>query len=209
MGIGFCAVLPESDVDAALAILARHGRRAWVIGHAVADPEKRVHLPRHRLIGQRQAVPPGLIACRRDVGGVYCPRNPPRIAAVNTSEPFDSARAIPRARTTMSKKTMALAAVLLACGIGAASAQGQMHRDRQVQIGTGIVQTADAAPYTQQVPDTAPLGPHIGKPKANPSAAGTVRKEPTTAVEQPIERGRFANTAARSEPTPTRTRWKR
>ena len=46
MGIGFCVVLPERDVEAALAILARHGRRAWVIGQAVADPEKRVHLPR-------------------------------------------------------------------------------------------------------------------------------------------------------------------
>ncbi|HEX2150863.1 MAG TPA: AIR synthase-related protein, partial [Stellaceae bacterium] len=51
MGIGFCAVLPERDVEAAMAILARHNRRAWVIGHAVADPEKSVHLPQHRLIG--------------------------------------------------------------------------------------------------------------------------------------------------------------
>jgi len=51
MGIGFCVVLPERDVEAALAILARHGRRAQVIGHAVADPEKRVHLPQHALIG--------------------------------------------------------------------------------------------------------------------------------------------------------------
>jgi phosphoribosylformylglycinamidine cyclo-ligase len=52
MGIGFCAVLPESDVAAALAILARHGREARVIGHAVADPERRVHLPAHGLVGQ-------------------------------------------------------------------------------------------------------------------------------------------------------------
>ena len=51
MGIGFCVVLPESDVAAALAILARHGRRASVIGHAVADPEKSVHLPQHGLAG--------------------------------------------------------------------------------------------------------------------------------------------------------------
>ncbi|MGE0260059.1 MAG: phosphoribosylformylglycinamidine cyclo-ligase, partial [Alphaproteobacteria bacterium] len=51
MGIGFCAVLPESDVEQALSILARHGRRAWVIGRAVADPDKSVHLPRHGLIG--------------------------------------------------------------------------------------------------------------------------------------------------------------
>ena len=52
MGIGFCAVLPERDVEAALAILARHDRRAWVIGHAVADPEKSVHLATHGLVGQ-------------------------------------------------------------------------------------------------------------------------------------------------------------
>ena len=51
MGIGFCVVLPERNVEAALTILARHGRRAWVIGQAVADPEKRVHLPAHALVG--------------------------------------------------------------------------------------------------------------------------------------------------------------
>lgn len=60
----------------------------------------------------------------------------------------------------MSKRTMALAAVLLACGIGAASAQGQ------AQMAT--------TPYHQQVPDTVPLGPHINKPEVNPSAAGTL-----------------------------------
>ena len=52
MGIGFCAIVPESDVDAALSILARHNRQAWVIGRAVADPTKSVHLPQHGLIGQ-------------------------------------------------------------------------------------------------------------------------------------------------------------
>ncbi|HKS88771.1 MAG TPA: phosphoribosylformylglycinamidine cyclo-ligase [Stellaceae bacterium] len=51
MGVGFCIVVPAADADATLAILARHGRRATVIGHAVADPEKSVHLPQHNLIG--------------------------------------------------------------------------------------------------------------------------------------------------------------
>ena len=51
MGIGFCAVVPENDVEAALAILARHDRRAWVIGHAIADPDKSVRLPQHGLVG--------------------------------------------------------------------------------------------------------------------------------------------------------------
>ena len=52
MGIGFCAVVAEADADAALAILARHGRQAWVIGRAVANESKSVHLPQHNLIGR-------------------------------------------------------------------------------------------------------------------------------------------------------------
>jgi len=51
MGIGFCVIVGMGDVDATLAILARHGRRASVIGHAVADPTKSVQLPREKLIG--------------------------------------------------------------------------------------------------------------------------------------------------------------
>jgi phosphoribosylformylglycinamidine cyclo-ligase len=51
MGIGFCVIVSEEDVDAALAILARHHRAASVIGHAVADPAKAVHLPQHKLVG--------------------------------------------------------------------------------------------------------------------------------------------------------------
>jgi hypothetical protein len=75
----------------------------------------------------------------------------------------------------MSKRIAALAAVLLAGGIGAAAAQGQTQ-------GQGSGQARKTAPlYTQQVPDTAPLGPHIDKPKVNPSAAGeaTGWKDPT------------------------------
>jgi phosphoribosylformylglycinamidine cyclo-ligase len=52
MGIGFCVVVPEREVEAALAILARHNRSASVIGHAVADPSRSVHLPQHALIGE-------------------------------------------------------------------------------------------------------------------------------------------------------------
>ena len=52
MGIGFCAVVPEADADATLAILARHNRQASVIGRAVADPTKSVHLPQYNLVGQ-------------------------------------------------------------------------------------------------------------------------------------------------------------
>jgi phosphoribosylformylglycinamidine cyclo-ligase len=52
MGIGFCVVLPEGEVETALAIFARHGRRARVIGQAVADPDKQVLLPQHGLVGK-------------------------------------------------------------------------------------------------------------------------------------------------------------
>jgi phosphoribosylformylglycinamidine cyclo-ligase len=52
MGIGFCIVVAEADADATTAILARHGRRASVIGHAVADPSRSVTLPQHKLVGR-------------------------------------------------------------------------------------------------------------------------------------------------------------
>src|SRR5215470_1379829 len=52
MGVGFCAVVADADADRAVAILSGHGKRAWRIGHATADPARRVHLPQHRLVGQ-------------------------------------------------------------------------------------------------------------------------------------------------------------
>ena len=51
MGIGFCVAVAEGDADRTMAILARHDRRASVIGRAVADPTKSVHLPREKLVG--------------------------------------------------------------------------------------------------------------------------------------------------------------
>jgi phosphoribosylformylglycinamidine cyclo-ligase len=51
MGIGFCVVVAAVDADATLAILAQSGRRASVIGHAIADATKSVHLPREKLVG--------------------------------------------------------------------------------------------------------------------------------------------------------------
>jgi phosphoribosylformylglycinamidine cyclo-ligase len=51
MGIGFCVIVAAADVDRTLAILARHNRRASVVGHAVADPRKSVRLPREKLVG--------------------------------------------------------------------------------------------------------------------------------------------------------------
>src|ERR1043166_6300613 len=59
MGIGFCAVVAETDADRAVAILSGHGKRAWRIGHAVADPARRVRLPQHGLVGQGKRVRKG------------------------------------------------------------------------------------------------------------------------------------------------------
>ena len=52
MGLGFCIVVGAGDADATLATLARHGRTASVIGHAIADPERSVGLPQQGLIGR-------------------------------------------------------------------------------------------------------------------------------------------------------------
>lgn len=51
MGIGFCVTVAEGDADKTLAILARHGRKASVIGHAITDPSRSVRLPHEKLIG--------------------------------------------------------------------------------------------------------------------------------------------------------------
>jgi phosphoribosylformylglycinamidine cyclo-ligase len=52
MGIGFCAVVAEADAGLAVSILGGGGKRAWRIGHAVADTKRRVLLPQHKLAGQ-------------------------------------------------------------------------------------------------------------------------------------------------------------
>ena len=51
MGVGFCVLTAASDADAVLAILARHGRRAQIIGRVIADETKGVYLPAHQLVG--------------------------------------------------------------------------------------------------------------------------------------------------------------
>jgi phosphoribosylformylglycinamidine cyclo-ligase len=55
MGIGFCYVVAPGDVDLTLSILQKHGRTAQRIGHAVADPDKRVRIPERKLIGQHKS----------------------------------------------------------------------------------------------------------------------------------------------------------
>ncbi len=53
MGIGFCVVLPERDVRAAIEVARGNGTEAYRIGHTVPDPGRTVTLPGLRLRGWR------------------------------------------------------------------------------------------------------------------------------------------------------------
>ena len=52
MGTGLCVVVDRNDADRVRAIAAEHGGHAQVIGYTVADPERKVWVPRHRLLGK-------------------------------------------------------------------------------------------------------------------------------------------------------------
>jgi phosphoribosylformylglycinamidine cyclo-ligase len=52
MGLGFCFVVPEREARDALSALAQFPARAHVIGHVVADPEKKITMPALRLVGK-------------------------------------------------------------------------------------------------------------------------------------------------------------
>ena len=53
MGVGFCVVLPEGEVNAAIDIASANGTDAYRIGHTVPDPDRTVTVPEQRLRGQR------------------------------------------------------------------------------------------------------------------------------------------------------------
>jgi phosphoribosylformylglycinamidine cyclo-ligase len=52
MGIGFCIIVSADAVERVLSIVRSHGKRAYTIGHAVWDQERRVTLKPHGLIGK-------------------------------------------------------------------------------------------------------------------------------------------------------------
>jgi phosphoribosylformylglycinamidine cyclo-ligase len=58
MGVGFCVVVPPSEVERALELIRGCGTEARVIGRAVADPERRLVLPGPRLCGTGKAFQP-------------------------------------------------------------------------------------------------------------------------------------------------------
>jgi len=52
MGIGFCIVVPEAEADQVIAIAEKHQKRAYHLGYAVRDPEKKVIIRPRGLIGK-------------------------------------------------------------------------------------------------------------------------------------------------------------
>lgn len=52
MGIGFCVISPQSEVDAIMSIAKKHGVDSYRIGYAVEDPEKKVVIQPEKLIGK-------------------------------------------------------------------------------------------------------------------------------------------------------------
>ena len=51
MGVGLCVIVPESDVEKTIAAVGDTGLAAWRLGHAVADPERRIRIAPEGLLG--------------------------------------------------------------------------------------------------------------------------------------------------------------
>lgn len=51
MGVGFCLILPKAEVDRALDEAEKHGVKAYVLGYAVKDIERKLIIRPKRLIG--------------------------------------------------------------------------------------------------------------------------------------------------------------
>ena len=58
MGVGFCYVVDPNDVALTISILESHGRTAQRIGHAVADPERKVRIHERKLLGRHKTFRP-------------------------------------------------------------------------------------------------------------------------------------------------------
>ncbi len=52
MGIGFIYIVSPETVAPVLAILNKHGRQATCLGHAVADPQRKIHLMEKQLMSK-------------------------------------------------------------------------------------------------------------------------------------------------------------
>jgi phosphoribosylformylglycinamidine cyclo-ligase len=54
MGTGFCVIVAEADVEAVRAIATHHGVDSDVLGYTVPDPQRRVWIAEHDLIGENK-----------------------------------------------------------------------------------------------------------------------------------------------------------
>lgn len=52
MGIGFCVIVEASEAEKVISILDGHGRKAYRIGYAIEDAQKRVILEKQGLVGK-------------------------------------------------------------------------------------------------------------------------------------------------------------
>jgi phosphoribosylformylglycinamidine cyclo-ligase len=52
MGVGLCAVVPEFEAQAVMDVFRAHHIDSWVIGSAVADPERLIRIPGLGLVGK-------------------------------------------------------------------------------------------------------------------------------------------------------------
>lgn len=52
MGVGFCVTVPEASVEQTIDVITGHGKRAFRLGHVIADPERQVHIPALGLVGR-------------------------------------------------------------------------------------------------------------------------------------------------------------
>ena len=54
MGIGFCYVVDPDDAAVTISILESYGRKAQLIGYAVPDPDRQVHIRERKLVGHHK-----------------------------------------------------------------------------------------------------------------------------------------------------------
>ncbi|HHZ82712.1 MAG TPA: hypothetical protein EYN60_01615 [Nitrospirales bacterium] len=52
MGIGFCIIVEQNDVDRVLSIVRSHGKRAMKIGFVIPDEHRRVFITPYDLVGE-------------------------------------------------------------------------------------------------------------------------------------------------------------
>jgi phosphoribosylformylglycinamidine cyclo-ligase len=52
MGVGFCIIAPAPDAERVISMVHEHGKKAYAMGHAVADREKQIHIVQKGIVGK-------------------------------------------------------------------------------------------------------------------------------------------------------------